>query len=393
MYINWKAVRRFFFKQDWVILLSCIALSVLSMLLIDGILQSGYADRLKINNRNLITQGIAIVMGISAAVLISNIEYRAMVSKWKYYVSVAYLSVFATFIFGYATAERPDAKRWLIVPGIDVSVQPSEFLKLAFILVFAYHIYKVRDNINHPLHVLLLFLHGLAPVVLIQYQGDSGTALLFGFIFISMLFMSGVSWVYFAAMGIGTGIMIPVVWSLVLNGEQRRRILALFAGSQGDLEGVLFQQHRAALAISSGDLIGNGIFFDSHIYVPEMQNDFIFAFLGSSLGFLGCIAVLLVIVIICLKILINCAAANDKQGQMICIGVFAMIFFQSVINIGMCLSLLPVIGNSLPLISSGGSSVLANYIGIGLVLSVYKHTRKKRKVRDFLPSTNYGSTS
>jgi rod shape determining protein RodA len=116
-----------------------------------------------------------------------------------------------------------------------------------------------------------------------------------------------------------------------------------------------------------------------------MHNDFIFAFLADALGFLGCAAVILVFLLIGIKMLISCGAANDKQGQVICAGIFAMIFGQSVINICMTLSLLPVIGNSLPFLSSGGSFVLANFIGIGLVLSVYKHTKKRHKVENFLP--------
>lgn len=379
-----KAMRLFWSKIDWFLLLSCTGLTLLSILLLMGIYQAGFPQLAKkLTSRSIMVQGIALTIGIIAALILANINYRSLTDKWKIYVPISYLFLLSTFVFGVSTEARKEAVRWIIIPGINISAQPSEFLKLAFILSFAYHVHKTQEKFNHPLNILLLCVHAAIPVVLVQVQGDSGTALMFLFIFLSMMFVAGIKWTYITAALIAVPVIIPVAWTFLLSPMQKDRILAMLGQSATD--DIYYQQRYAARAIASGKLTGNGIFSETHTYVPEMHNDFIFSFIADSLGFLGCVAVIAVIALIAVKILFNSGVANDKQGQLICAGVFAMIFAQSVINICMCMSLLPVIGNSLPFVSSGGSSVLANFIGIGLVLSVYKHTKRKQKVENFLP--------
>ena len=376
-----KAWRAFWDRIDWLLLLPCAGLSVLSLVLLTGIYRSEVIGSLRLTGRNIAMQGAALAIGVVAAVILANIDYRAMTNKWKIYVPLFYMFFFATFLFGVGTPGRPDDKRWMIILG--VSVQPSEFLKIAFILSFAYHVYKTQDRFNHPLNIILLCLHAFIPVVLVQVQGDSGTALMFLLIFLAMIFVAGIKWVYMAVASVAIPAMIPIAWNFVLEDWQKDRILA--AIGQSPTDDYYHQQLRAAQAIASGGLTGNGIFNPSPSYVPEMHNDFIFSFIADALGFIGCAAVILAITLIGVKMLINCGLSNDKQGQVICAGVFAMIFGQSVINICMTLSLLPVIGNSLPFLSSGGSFVLANFLGVGLAMSVYKHTKRRQKVENFLP--------
>ncbi|MDR0326062.1 MAG: FtsW/RodA/SpoVE family cell cycle protein [Oscillospiraceae bacterium] len=376
-----KAWRAFWGRIDWLLLLPCIGLSVMGLVLLTGLYQSDLT--LRLTGRNILSQGIALAAGVAAAIILANINYRALMSKWQLYVPVSYLLFLSTFIWGVATPARPEAKRWLIIPGIEMSIQPSEFLKLAFILSFAYHIYKTQDKFNHPLNIFLLCLHAFIPVALVQIQGDSGTALMFLVIFLAMMFVAGVKWFYMAFALAAIPAIIPLLWNFLLSEKQKDRILAVFGQSATDQ--VYYQQMQAAKAVASGGLTGNGIFHPSPIYVPELHNDFIFVFIAYSLGFLGCAAVILAILLIGFKMLVSCGFATDKQGQVICAGVFAMIFGQSALNICMTLSLLPVIGNSLPFLSSGGSFVLANFLGIGLVMSVYKHTKRRQKVESFLP--------
>ena len=121
---------------------------------------------------------------------------------------------------------------------------------------------------------------------------------------------------------------------------------------------------------------GKGLFNENLYYVPEARNDFIFSYIGQTMGFVGCAIILLLITCLCVKILVTAKMAKDKLGTYICIGVFAMFVFQTVINIGMVLCVIPVIGITLPFFSSGGTSVLISYIGIGMVLSVYRQNRK-----------------
>lgn len=161
----------------------------------------------------------------------------------------------------------------------------------------------------------------------------------------------------------------------VVNPDQKQRILALF-DPNADLLGGLYQQYNAKLAIGSGQIWGKGLFGVSHQYVPEVHNDFILAFIGESFGYVGCLAVIALFGALCCKMLHNARRAEDSLGRLICVGVFTLISAQVFVNVGMCLMVLPVIGITLPFLSAGGSSVLAIYLGLGLVLSVYMHTSR-----------------
>jgi rod shape determining protein RodA len=381
-----RAWNIFWEKIDWLLLLPCVGLSVLGVVLMIALYQSVWLSTLRLTENNIVMQGVAIALGIAAALIIANIDYRALVDRWLFTVPFFFILFLSTFVFGEGTQLRPDDKRWLILPGLG-SVQPSEFLKVAFIISFAYHIYKTQDRFNHPLNILFLLIHALVPVGLVQLQGDSGTALMFVFIFLAMMFVAGIKWYYITAAAVGVPAMVPLAWMFLLKNWQKERILVAL-GQAPAVEGgrdPTFQPRYAAQAIADGGLLGNGIFNPRPAYVPEMHNDFIFAFIANSTGFLGCAAVILTIAFIGGKMLYNCGIANDKQGQVICAGVFAMIFGQSALNICMTLSILPVIGNSLPFVSSGGSFLLATFMAVGLVMSVSKHTRRRVSADSFLP--------
>jgi rod shape determining protein RodA len=384
-----RAWRLFWDRTDWLLMLPSVGLSGLGIVLMMGLYQSQHIGILRLTRSNIVNQGAALALGIVLALILANINYRALVDKWALYVPAAYLVFLATFLWGVAPPGRPDAIRWLIVPipgTTGVSIQPSEFLKLAFIITFAFHAYKTQERFNRPLNIILMLIHAAVPVVLVQLQGDSGTALMFAVIFLSMMFVAGIKWYYMAGAVATVPAVAYILWEFVLSEMQQNRVLGLLGQAPADGSAdPTFQPRLAAAAIAGGGMTGNGIFNPSPAYVPEMHNDFIFAFIADSLGFLGCAAVIAVITALGARILFVCGAAGEKQGQVICAGVFAMIFGQSALNICMVMSLLPVIGNSLPFISSGGSFVLANFLGIGLVMSVHKHTKKRVKTESFLP--------
>ncbi|MDE6131934.1 MAG: FtsW/RodA/SpoVE family cell cycle protein, partial [Oscillospiraceae bacterium] len=129
-----------------------------------------------------------------------------------------------------------------------------------------------------------------------------------------------------------------------------------------------------------GQLFGKGLFADEYVSVPEVQNDFIFTYVGQCFGFIGCIALVSVLAFICLKILVDSRIAKDDLGKYICIGVFSMMFIHCVLNLGMVLGVMPVIGVPLPFVSQGGSSMASMFVCIGLVMSTYSHSEKKYRV-------------
>ena len=354
----------------------CFLLSGLSILLLFGIMGTGHTTHLRITERNIYIQAVSVVLGVVSAVVISLIDYRDLARLWKIYAPVCYALLMLTFIIGVGAPGRPADRRWLVFPSVGISLQPAELLRVAFILMFAYHIYKLGEKLNHPLHLIGLIAHGSVPVLLVHLQGDDGSALIFAVIMVCMLFAAGLGWKYIVSAATLVAVSLPLLWNFVLNDFQRQRILAIYYGSGGDTEGIFFQQHRAITALAIGGHGGTGVFAAEHVYVPEMHNDFIFAFLGESMGFVGSALTIAVMLILWFKILRCAARSTDMLGYMICIGVFAMLAFQGVINIGMNIGVLPVIGNTLPFISYGGSSVLTSYMGTGLVLSVSMHSAK-----------------
>lgn len=351
----------------------CVGLSGFSALLLLGIVDSRRVP--DVGMRTVMVQCLATGLGCFCALCLSKIDYHTLAKLWKLHIPAAYGLVLLTFFIGEGTQERLADKSWIRLPFVNLTIQPAEFLKLSFILAFAYHLNKVREYINRPVHLLLLCVHGAIPVLLIHMQGDDGTALVFAAIFAAMLFAAGLNLRYvFGAIFVAV-VGFPFLWFRVLSDYQKNRFLILF-DPLADPQGDYYQQYWAKLAIGSGKVWGKGIFSEDHRYVPMIHNDFIIAFIGESLGYVGCMAVLVVLTILFVKILVNSRLAEDFLGQMICIGVFAMFSAQAVINIGMCISLLPVIGITLPFLSYGGSSVLASYLGMGFILSVYMRNPK-----------------
>lgn len=361
------AILNYLKATDKVLILLSLAATGYGMLILAGVSQAYLSGM-----RGLYVQIAGTVLGIICAVILSKFDYKLLGRLWKLHVPLAYALMLATFIFGYGRAGASgDNLNWIALP-FGASLQPSEFLKISFILSFAYHLDKVKENINQPLTLLGLCLHGAAPVLIIHFQGDDGMALVFIFIFAAMLFAAGISMKYVIAAAALAVVAIPVAWLKLLTYEQKMRFMAIFTPGIDPL-GVEYQQNSALITLGSGRLSGIGLFSDSHRFVDEIQNDFIFAFVGESFGLIGSIAALCLIFGVAAKILFISRTCKDTLGQCICVGIFAMITSQAIINVGMCLKLLPVIGITLPFFSKGGSSILSIYLALGLALSVYMH--------------------
>lgn len=323
--------------------------------------------------RQFVTQAGAMFGGLAVAILISNINYKTMQKWWFLAAILGLVPVILTFFIGFAPAGTDD-KAWLWLPG-NISFQPSELLKICFVITFSAHLAKVKDKINKLRVLIPLLIHGVFPIALIHFQGDDGTAIVFGVMLLCMLFSAGLKLRYFAIAGILAAIAAPLAFFLVLNEDQKARILYLF-DLESNLQGIGYQQWMGRVAMANGGITGQGLFNGTLTQsqgVPKGYNDFIFVCIGEELGILGCIAVLVLLGAICFRCIRIARLSQDDSGMYIAVGIFAMIFTQSIINIGMCTSLLPVIGITLPFFSAGGSSLLCLMCGIGVALSVYKH--------------------
>ena len=190
-----------------------------------------------------------------------------------------------------------------------------------------------------------------------------------------MLFSAGLNVKYFIAAGISALVALPLVYFFVMSEDQQKRIFTVF-NLEADLQGAGYQQWMARLALANGGLFGQGYLkgeLTQAAIVPEGHNDFIFVSIGEELGLLGCLAIVILLAGICARCIYVGKASSSDSGMFIAVGIFAMLLAQIVINLGMCLSILPVIGVTLPFFSAGGTSLACLMLGIGLMLSVYMH--------------------
>lgn len=324
-----------------------------------------------------LVQAGCMVAGLIAAMVISNFDFETFIKRWYFAAPIGVIPVILTFFFGYAPGETDD-KAWLDL-GIT-TFQPSELMKICFIVTYSAHLSAVKKDINKLKVLLPVCLHGAFPVVLIILQGDYGTALVFAVMFVVMMWAAGVSWKYFVGAFSSALVASPIIYFLLLNDDHRARIKNIF-DINGDIKGIGYQQYRARIALANGGWTGQGLLKGTLTQtkngIPEGHNDFIFVSIGEELGLLGCMAVVILLLAVCLRTIHIARICRKESGKLICIGFFAMMFAQIVINIGMCLSVLPVIGITLPFFSAGGTSLLCLFLGVGLVMSVYMHRNSR----------------
>lgn len=358
--------KSFFSKTDSILWIFTAAATIYSLLLISDMQRAG-------NYNYLLTQSIAIVIGIILAVVISLVNYNFIVKIWWVFALGGIGLAGLVFVFG-VTVSGTDDTAWIQLPG-GMTIQPSEFMKVCFIITFTKHlsVLKDMDLIKSLFGVITLLIHVGIPIILIHMQGDDGAVLIFLIMAIVMAFLAGVKARYFAILGGLLAVGLPVLWNFFLNDEHRNRILALFDLDGNALTNYGWQQYQGKVSIASGQAFGSGLYNGRRVafgIVPEQENDFIFTVAGEEFGFIGCIILLSILLVIIIRVLINAKNAYDNKGSYICYGVFAMIAAQTVINIGMVLGIIPVIGITLPFFSSGGTSVMSMMISIGLVQSV-----------------------
>lgn len=366
-----KNLAKFIKGTDWIMMLLCLLASSFGALLVHSATLYTLTED-QVISRDTRTMLIAVALGITVAIIISLIDYELIIKIWPVIAAVALLLMVSLFFFGVGPDARSDAKTWLKITS-SFYLQPSEFVKIAFVVTFGVHIELISDKIDKVANVLLLTAHAMIYAGLVALTGDIGSALVFVFIFVGMMFVANVKLRYFAIGLLAVIAMIPIVWTKVFSEIQKERFLALFfPESYGD---VIYQQDNCIKAIGSGGLFGKGLFngtFTQNGIVPESKNDMILSVIGEELGFVGCLGLLVLFTIIVIKIINNGRRSKDNTGTLVCYGIAFMILSQIVINMGMCLQLLPVIGITLPFMSAGGSSTLSIYVAMGLIMSVYR---------------------
>lgn len=320
---------------------------------------------------------VTVIAGIIIATILSQINYEVISKLWPIIAAGCVILMIITFFFGKAPSARQTARSWLDFKFF--TIQTSELLKVGFIISFSYHLDMVKDKINRIKTIIPLVIHGAIPIGLVMITGDAGSALIFLIMFIGMLYFARINIGYFVAGICALVIGFVIAWKTkIISGIQRVRIEGLFYPDQ--FPDVMYQQNNGKIALGSGGLFGQGFLKGKMTQatvggVPENQNDMILTVAGEEFGFVGAAAVILLIAILIFRVMFVGLNARDNVGYLMCMGVSVMLFAQLAVNVGMELSLLPCIGITLPLFSSGGSSSLSIYLALGVVLSVYRYSK------------------
>ena len=294
-------LKTYFSRTDSILLIFTAIATVYSLLLISDMQRAGTYNY-------MFTQSIAIITGVIIAVVISLVNYNFFVKMWWVFALVGIGLSGLVFIFG-VTVSGTDDTAWIKLPG-GFTIQPSEFMKICFIITFTKHLTFLNeiDKLKTLPAVLSLLFHVGIPIVLIHLQGDDGTVLVFLMIALGMSFLAGVQTKYFAILGGSLAVGLPVLWSFFLNDEHRGRIMALFDLDGNALTNKGWQQYQGKVSIASGQLFGSGLYNGKRVefgIVPEQENDFIFTVAGEEFGFIGCMILLAILLVIIIRVLMN----------------------------------------------------------------------------------------
>lgn len=373
-----KAIKNFIRETDKILLTLCALASAFGCVsVLSATLWT--VDESEKFSRDFIVMCAACIAGIVIALIISMIDYE-FIMKMAPLIGLFCIGIMLlTLAVGVGPIERPDAKTWLKIGSTGIYFQPSEIVKIGFIITFGVHLERLKANINHPLSILQLGIHALIPILLVMKSGDMGSALVFMIITVAMLFVAGLHWGYFLGGGLLVIAALPLAWLFILDNIQKERFLALaYPELYPD---IIYQQERGMAAIGGGGITGQDLFNGSLTQtpnaIPEAENDMIFAVIGEELGLVGTVVALLLLTFIVIRIVRTGRHDNIGNTKVMCYGVAAMIAGQVIINVGMCLMLLPVIGITLPFFSAGGSSNICIYFSIGLILSFYRYNQQR----------------
>lgn len=353
-------------KGDWVLLILCVITAFGGLVVIASATNAPKFDG---NLRYILIQLVAIMLGIGMYAVVSSIDVEALQEHRM--AMVIFNTVLLLMLIPFGTDNNTGNRSWLDFPLLPVNIQPAEICKITYVIIMASVMASHQNNISSIPSVFHMLIHlGLLVGLNMALSRDLGVSLIFVFIFIGMAFAGGVSFWWFALAIGGIAVLIPFAWPL-LGTYQQERIMVLIDPTF-DAQGIGARYHSKInlLSLTGGGLTGQGLFNGNRTqggYLFAQHTDYIFSSIGEELGFLGCLTVMIAEILIiarCIQVGTRC---QDYMRRLICYGAASAMMFQVLINTGMCIGVMPVIGLTLPLISYGGSSVVTIFAMLGLV--------------------------
>jgi rod shape determining protein RodA len=367
-------LRRF----DWFLIAASLALTGIGTVLVwaatgPSLSQAGL-DPHSYLKKQLLNAGIGLVLMIGAA----SVDYRRFRSWTPYAYGLSVLLLLA--VLTPAGTSVNGAKAWIALPG-GFQVEPSEFAKLALILSVAALLSRRARGGSAPGQPPVssagwAALAAVPLLALVAKEPALGVTMVLAFTLAGMVVVSGLRMRWIASLGLMAGVGVFAAASLhVLKGYQASRLTA-FLHPQQDLAGAGYNLLQAKTAVGSGGMLGVGLFhgtFTGNNFVPSQQTDFIFTVAGEELGFAGSIAIVGLLAVVVIRAIRIAAVADDLFGMLVAVGIAAWFLFQTFVNVGMTIGLMPITGLPLPFVSYGGSAIFADMIAVGLLQSVRRH--------------------
>jgi rod shape determining protein RodA len=361
-------IRNFFRKGDMVLLSLCLVTTAFGCMVIASTTNNmGFT-------RYVTVQLVATAMGVVCYSIVSALDLDFLVEHRTGMVVFNLFLIFLLIPFGIRVGGN---RSWLDFPLLPINIQAAEICKITFILIMASVMGSHQNRPSALTSVLHLAFHlGLFIVPNLVISSDMGVSLIFVFIFIGMAFAGGVNILWFIGGISAIAAAFPILWNR-LGAYQRNRILILFDDSI-DPTGIGPRYHtRLSLeSLTGGGLLGQGLFQGTRTQTPEalpaQHTDFIFSAIGEEMGYAGCAVVLIMLFFIIARCIIVGMRSQDYMRRLVCFGAASALIFQVVINVGMCIGVMPIIGITLPFVSYGGSSIVTLYAMLGLVSGVHE---------------------
>ena len=317
-------------------------------------------------------QGISILVDIGLAIFLMNFDYKVLQRYGHHFYEFNLILLVLVMLIGQTAL---GAQRWIALGPI--SIQPSEFSKLIMIISLAAILEKKGGKINTLKGLLPVAAYVGVPFILVLKQPDLGTSLVFLAIFVGMIFIAGIRLRLLMGFFVAGMAALPVVWHF-LKDYQKMRIM-VFLDPNVDPLGAGYHIIQSKIAIGSGMLFGKGLFGGTQSqlnFLPENHTDFIFSVVGEELGFVGCVILLLLYLVILWRGLQIARDASDTFGRLLAVGIISMIAFHVLVNVGMTMGIMPVTGIPLPLMSYGVSSLTTNIMAIAILLNIRLRRQK-----------------
>lgn len=352
--------RRLLMNVDWLLLVTAFGLVVISTVTLAS-LHVGRAG-----GSVVVRQIVWFAIGLVIMVFLASLDTRRLVRAAPAIYVLGLVGLASVFVLGRTVS---GARRWVVWGPL--SVQPSELFKVCFLLMMVWALTSRWAQPVGKLTLAMMLPIVAVPIVLIIKQPDLGTALLLVPVLVILLIGAGVRLKLLGGLALAALLSMPLAW-LALKEYQRERIL-VFLDPFRDPLGSAYNVIQAKIAIGSGQLLGKGVAGATQsrlAFLPERHTDFIFAVFAEMWGFVGCLVLLLCYVLLLLRGFDIAATAREPVGRLVALGATSLLAAQVLINVGMVTGLLPVVGIPLPLMSYGGSSMVASFMTLGLLLSV-----------------------